>query len=463
MLRQQLENQPPEDRLTQEEAEAVANLYAERERQRTLEAERIAQMPKVDDVADILGTSPDDVEALLETVRTKGYTKPKPKEAEVEESRFPKKEINWSLHTIYAILILVAIAITWANVPRFNQPAAQNQPISGSMGHMLRYDPLAGGYMREPTFGRPFKDTYVVDRSVQAPPPGIKVSSLGSLGMMIITGPPGEMKAGPTSVAELKKSIQSLLKYEEGLMKVEIQVPIASYSKVPMYESNYSPNGIMQPRFLGWHLVNISNGVTSTDVYLPDARFATSKAEYDAEMQKRLEWAVDKKFVPGVAPGLLKPHSQKINLKTQLPKGLSVMIYDEKDTIWADTGDFQPDPKMNPEQVEKQLKAAFLELMTAVSTKKLLNRPDYAASGQHAWNVPVKVVVPGKDIDGWLNVKLANGKVVPGNEIDQPFDSTIKRTIDSLKQVNNIREIGTMKVGQDAQGNQHITTSKPKM
>ncbi len=64
-----LNNQPDErDLISTEEAKQLIDLYAQRERQRLKEAERIANMPKLADIASLLGTTVEQLRPMLSQV-----------------------------------------------------------------------------------------------------------------------------------------------------------------------------------------------------------------------------------------------------------------------------------------------------------------------------------------------------------------------------------------------------------
>jgi hypothetical protein len=217
---------------------------------------------------------------------------------------------------------------------------------------------------------------------------------------MIAIGPPGPSVVAKDSKQQLKDAVRSIVKFEENSAVIETKLKAADYEKVPVEFEPRGSNADISP-YLGWHKVTLDNNRNSTSVFLPDRRFATDPNAYEKEMERRLDWLCDKKFVARTPPGLLIKNSHMLQLKSKVPSGTSILVYDGKVTYWADGGDFAPDPKMDAARAETSVEKATRELIQAVLDRKAFESP----GGVTEWSVVSKVVMPGQEHNGYLRLR----------------------------------------------------------
>lgn len=336
------EEKPEESNLfTPEVAERIVERFAERqaERQRieAAERERLASMTRVQELADLLGTTPEEIQSIAQEVRSDVRTLPP--QADPTE-RFPAQaKPTWPIHLAY--LCTIAVVTMWALAPKDGAtiPAGSTPtlPVSSNPRapvSALSFDPYLQGYTRSlnPMMGT---ETQVVTApTVIAPPPGFQVSIITPLGRKTIYGSPMGAYHDPKESAEaLKKTVRSLAAYEESLAKVDPSLPVTPYLNAPWQENVASYQG--EPRLVGWHNVEIYDGSRSYRALVPDKRYAKDLASYEGSMQQRLDHLTDTKFFPSLPPANLRPNSIKIEPATALPKGTSIMIWNNNKTVWA--------------------------------------------------------------------------------------------------------------------------------
>ncbi|RYG25750.1 hypothetical protein EON82_05935 [bacterium] len=337
-------DQTPEEPvlLTPEVAERVVELYAERqaERQRAeaLERERQASMTRIQELADLLGTTPDEVKALAKEAQS---TVP----VEAEESEYVyesahKAEVNWRLHGVYWVAIFLLIVWLWPTGTTPAVPAPQSTPTGylqmpgGSPVLAIHFDPYSRAYVRDITSPDSNRARlYLVDQAIKAPPAGAMVSLVTPGVKKMIVGAPGRIKDDLKTAEELRASIRSLLAFEESQEEVNASLPTTGYNDAPFLQDDSRFSG--EPRLVGWHVVEVSNGRSSYRGLVPDRRYAKDLAAYEKAMKSRLEQLTDAKFFPSQPPANLRPHSIRFDAPLLLPKGTSLIVWNGSQTFWT--------------------------------------------------------------------------------------------------------------------------------
>ncbi|GEM_PF-2817302 len=336
--------------LTPELAERVVERFAERraerERAEVAERERLANMTRVHELADLLGTTPEEIREIAQEESKRLPPTPKPVEVRPEP---PETKPRWPIHTAY-LVTLALIALLW---PPFaarsyldTRPPHKRLELppgftAAVMGH--RFDPYVDGTVRSTGLNAPWETNheYLVHPSILPPPPGFALKLIYPGGDRIVTGPPGRVKDDAATVEALQKSIRSLVAYEESLATIEGDVPIVRYDRAPWMPQDASYQG--RPDFVGWHDVEVSDGVHTHQGLVPDRRYAKDLAAYSKAMTQRLNDLTDTKFFPGQPPANLRPGSVRVAMPT-LPKGTSFMVWNGKRTIWAQGSATKADP-----------------------------------------------------------------------------------------------------------------------
>lgn len=348
-MEQRFRNEEPSDtRLSPNEVDEVTRLYFQREEQRQRERERLASMVSPEEVALALGTTPEEVANLAEEVRTK------PRQAEPPVERLvPKPPDVTGLHAAYlsaiaGLLIVGGIAFSKAGTKQPavfapTSPGMTSKTLPASRGgafganYTVTEDPYLNGPVRDLgwlSMHQP-PEELLVDPTVSAPPQGLKVSLVTPLAKKTILGPTGSLKAGAKSGEELRAAIRSLLKYEESLATVTGHIPVVDPEKVPTMPGRADFQG--QPVYLGWHVVEISDGRGSFRAVLPDARYFADRPEvYRKTMEQRLRWLSDGKFVPGEGTARLEGQVKHVRLTTPLPKGVTLSMSHAGQTVVAE-------------------------------------------------------------------------------------------------------------------------------
>lgn len=329
--------------LTPEIAERVVERFmerqAERERAEVAERERLAAVAKVQELAELLGTTPEDVRSLAREVRIT-RTEPEHRDAMSErESR--KARPTWPIHLGY--IALFAAFLAWGAI-RGSQPATLDVPpgrypyirLADSPAapvSALRFDPYIGGYTRD--LGPFFMATPVnllVDPSLKPPPPGLKVTLVTPLGKQTILGAVGATPDDAASAAQLRAAIRSLLAYEESRNQVEGVLPTVAYDKAPYDPGTMNWNG--DATYVGWHQVEVTDGRRKFVGLLPDRRYAKDLPKFEEALRVRLERFVDTKFFPSRPPANLRPNTTEMRPPRPLPKGVALMVWNDNRTIW---------------------------------------------------------------------------------------------------------------------------------
>jgi hypothetical protein len=215
-----------------------------------------------------------------------------------------------------------------------------------------------------------------------------------------IVGPSGPVVEHPKSARQLREAIASLLAYEESLARVEGDLPVMDYDRAPWIEARSDFQG--RPAYIGWHVIEVSNGRGRFRAVLPDARYAKGDlSRYRDALEKRLNWLTDKKFISSMPPGNLRPNAIRMNV--DLPPGTAFMIWNDRYTAWADGGPVSRTPL---QQSRAQLQAELDRAMRlAVQQAKTLPqfRPRSPSRNNRIDNhAQVMLVYPGGEAqDGY--------------------------------------------------------------
>ena len=396
--------------LTPEVAERVVTRFLERQaetqRAESREKERQAEVARVQELADLLGTTPDDIVRLAREVQhdaPKGVAVP-------EEHAIRKPRPTWPLHAGY--LGAVALCLCWGAAlstrrPTFWSGPGVNPPVALPNGRpddvALRFDPYVGGYTRDPFWAFRFGqgETIAMDPSLKSPPRGLKVSLATPLGRTVVVGSLGKIPDTLEAAEELRASIRSLVAFEESRAKVQGSLPTAGYSSAPYYEGMGNWSG--QPTYLGWHQIEVTNGRRVFRGLLPDHRYAKGEVQFQRTMKLRLARFLDTKFFPSQPPANLRPGATKMTPPVPLPKGIALMVWNSQRTVWFQgKGEAKP---MTNASLAKVLDAAALNLGDTPETAGYLQ---------------AVAIVPGGETNGYWPM--------PAIQDDNPAKTARERT-----------------------------------
>lgn len=324
--------------LTPELAEEVVARFmerqAERQRAEAREMERQAEVARVQELADLLGTTPDDVAQLAREVR-QGTKAPRAEGRRVALAPKPR----WPLHAAYLTALIACLL--WGLACFLRSPVAGLPYSLASLtndrasGVGLRFDPYMGGYVRDdmhwPMRFNP-GETALVDPTLKPPPPGLKVTLVTPWGRKSLTGAAGKTPDTPQAAAQLREAIRSVVEYEEAAMKVDGRIPTVDYDKAPVIVGTQNWNG--KPTYVGWHQIEITDGRQTLRRLLPDRRYAKDLTRFRKAFEGRLQNLSDAKFFPSQPPANLRPGSRKLADSTALPKGVALMVWDDRRTVW---------------------------------------------------------------------------------------------------------------------------------
>ncbi len=388
------EERPDETNLiTPEVAERIverfAEMQAERQRVEAAEKERLASMTRVQELADLLGTTSDEIETIAKEVQGSYVKKLAPTEP---MSRFPVPEATstWPIHLAY--ICVIGVIAVWAAAPK--NPVLSYAP-GGPMPYVkspedpmhsavsaLQFDPYLKGYTREMSpflnMGNGVPTQVVTAPSVTSPPPGFQISVVTPLGRKTIYGSVGYPESS-RSPEMLRDSVRSLAEYEESLAKVEPVFPTAGYENVPYLQEAATYQG--QSRIVGWHNIEIYDGAKLYRALIPDKRYAKDLSAYNAELDRRLNHLTDTKFFPNLPPGNLRPNSIQLKPTPALPRGTSMMVWNGEKTVWAQGTALEP--------TELETRASVSNLVSEAT--KLL-KPLMRSGEDH---LQVELVYPG--------------------------------------------------------------------
>jgi len=396
------EEKPEETNLfTPEVAEKIVERFAERqaERQRVeaAERERLASMTRVQELADLLGTTTDEIESIAKEVRGPYVQKPTPVQP---VSRFPVNEAKptWPIHLAY--LCAIAVIGVWAvkpATPTINGTVSPNQVfrLSDNPMHapvtLLKFDPYIGGYSRE--MGAFMMNvgqvpTQIVKApEVVSPPPGMQVSLVTPAGRKTTYGPMGPPMDSKAGVEKLQQTIRTLAAFEESLATVDPFLPTASNETAPWLQDHSSFQG--QPKLVGWHDIELFSGGQLFHALVPDHRYAKDEALYQKTMQMRLDHITDTKFFPSQPPANLRSGAIEIHPAPALPRGTSIMIYNSQKTIWAQGMGDAADYEVVKGSLVEAFKLAKAKLASSMGKEDHLQVWFNYPSGEYSNNWPL--------------------------------------------------------------------------
>lgn len=336
--------------ITPEEVDAVTRAFGQRLQSGQSEPEGLLSTPSA--VATKLGTTQEEVLAILADVRHRSGRDQKP--------RFSQRNLNAFLG-VGAILLFAInlISVSRSAALKANQPPA---PIIAGDA-VLQYDPYIKGYRRElsPMVDLTTQTTPVVDKTVIAPPQGVRVTLITPGEHQVIAGPPGTLPDRIASAARLRDSIRTLLAYEESKANVDNNVAVMPYELAP-FDPGDSRFGA-DASVLGWHDVEVSDGRNSFRALFPDKRYAKDAAAYDQALKERLDWITDKKFFPSQHLYKLKSGALKISLHNPLPPGVELAVFDSEQTMYASAQSLASAKSYDVKVLKAQAMAALNELM----------------------------------------------------------------------------------------------------
>ncbi len=372
------EDAPEESLLTPEMAEKVVERFAarqaERQRAEAAERERLASMARVQELADLLGTTPEDVMQLAKEVgETPHATRaPLPPMA----IRAPEAAPRWPLHAAYltALAACLAWGLSRGNPARGAQAAGTRPFLFGpnSPGPAVRgvhYDPYVKGYVRDLGATMPWnqRQEFLTDPRFVPPPTGLMVTLVTTVGYKTIVGPPGKIQDSAAAAEALRKSIRSLIAFEESLVKVtDANLPIAGYDTAPWTQSDASFQG--QPTLVGWHVVEVATERGNYRALLPDRRYAKDPAAYEKALKQRLEVLSDAKLFPSQPPANLRLNAHKLVATPALPNGMSLMLWNERETAWAQGTGKAADPGQARKAVESAVRQSVARLAASMGS-----------------------------------------------------------------------------------------------
>ncbi len=322
-----------DERLTSEEAAEIARLHAERvareEARAQAERERLAETTAPEELAAMIGASPEEVRELAHLLRSGRWGRARRVGLGSRQAWTVGSAVVALVAALLAAFFLLEGArevgspappgaLSGGNLPAPIQVLPPNPPI---------WDPYAQNFTREPARGVPWRSERiaVLDPSVSAPPAGYEVSLAAPSGSFAVAGPPEPRTArDPRVVArELRGCLTSLVRSIEGKSEVKGSVPYLRFpTRVPRVDGATS---VRWARYIGWHAVRVRGSRYETTVLLPDRRYVRPGDEeaYRREFESRLDWILDNKTIPGARSSMASSF-RRVALRTRFPKGVAL-------------------------------------------------------------------------------------------------------------------------------------------
>jgi hypothetical protein len=418
-----------EEPITPEEVSEVTRAFAERiqgnQRGPTPNAS-----PTASSLAQVLGTTPDDIRAVLSEVRTRLASTP--------TASLKRRLQIGNLNLFLGIGAILLFTMNFVSVSRSTVSKFKPTPPSLIGGAaVLQYDPYAKGYTRElgPMREMFNKTTLVVDKTVVSPPQGVRVTLITPSENEIIAGAPGPIVDKRENIQRLRDSIRSLLAFEESKATVNNDIPIMPYEVAPF--AGYLGS---DPTVLGWHDVEISDGRNSFRALLPDGRYAKDLSAFESALSERLEWITDKKLFPSQHLYKLRPQAVKVSLRNDLPFGVELALYDNKNTVYAAGVRKGLSVPKDIQSLERQVKASFDELVERAANLDVF-------SGSKT-NLSVLAVYPGGEHRAVIPPALRSDQKW-GSLSDEEFrrnseDTVVKAISGSVMAEGSLKPKGTI-------------------
>lgn len=381
-----------QEELNPAEVSEVTRLFTERQNENRVADEAMKAVPTVADVAQALGTTPEQVADLLHEVRGNEAEEEEYvpyEEAPIEEEppaivSVPAKASNASgtggviaLAVALPVLFIFILALgqsssshsrTWSSSPGFPYQSYTREQIQSS----VRSWPV----VRLPDRLQIAGIRYVVDND-SAFANGVESKDTPAV-------------QGSEATERMKAAIRWLLEVAEGRYK----------EKQDGYRAAMNPFSVTRKRYMsmenekGRHTLWISAYGWSSAVELP--YIGSSGQSAKAELDRRLELLCDMKFLDGVGPGGLRPKAQRIRTGAPLGPGMAIVADNGTAQVW-DGGPAATRTAHDYEKVDTYL--AIHEFVAKIS-----QRPEFKRSP----DVSIRLIYPGGEVTA-DHLPLANG------------------------------------------------------
>ena len=188
--------------------------------------------------------------------------------------------------------------------------------------------------------------------------------------------------------------MRSTARYIETLGKIQGNIPYASFPSSVPWEA--TRGGEMSgAEYLGWHTFRVRNAEGRGMTFLiPDARFVRpgDEAAYRTEMDRRLDWLLDGKLVPG-APSAMLRGARLVTLAASFPRGTTLGAGATDARLVAEgAGPVPGDAKGDPKAAGESVARAMRELAARVDR----------AGRRYGGGMPVAADLPGDAWEGRL-------------------------------------------------------------
>ncbi|RYG25749.1 hypothetical protein EON82_05930 [bacterium] len=254
--------------LTPEVAVRVVERFAARQREQDADATQSAGMTHAQELADLLGTTPEDVLRLAEESRPVAQPKVEPVVA-------PRPQ--WPFHIAYLSAIGLALLVAMNQVAG-TTPSTQAQVVTAPPAPVVTEpSPPVVAPLFEGTNWQE-REIPILGNGVILPPAGVKVRLAEQWGKPTMMGPPGTRVDDEMSRATLRTAIQSLLKHTE-----KSEVSKFADKKIDFREVPKDLLNAELPLIVGWHRIEAFSGGHFFSALVPDMRFAK-----DARAAQRL-------------------------------------------------------------------------------------------------------------------------------------------------------------------------------
>ncbi len=253
--------------LAEQVVERFAERRAERERAEAAERERLASMTRIHELADLLGTTPEEIQEIAQAEAKRLPNSPKPVEAVPVVSQDPPT--LWMVHAAY--LTALAVVAAWG--------AAQRSSF------------------RVPTPPKPIvvrdhqpRERILMDPSLATPPQGVKLTLIGDASRHTVVGLQGPVTRSKATADALKKAILALVRHEEANFGTIRNWKQASFDSPVRGSVPYPAPG-------GWHLIEVTIGAEIERLRIPDGRFAERFGAFAKERNAALSDFIAHRFL----------------------------------------------------------------------------------------------------------------------------------------------------------------------
>lgn len=269
--------------LSSEAAERVVERFAERQaarqREEAAELERVASMTDVHELADLLGTTPEDVLKLAAEGREASSTRKQPP---ILQFRLIAAAFTFYLFTVFLLVgwgLTKTPTLVTPPLKLVAQPAPAQLPVPPAARPV---EAFWGNNWQE-------REIPISGDQISLPPAGLKVRLATPWGKPVLQGPNGRAPAGKLGKEPLRASIRSLIDYVEHNEKSKFTGTKIDFDQVPTELLNAE-----LPLTVGWHRVEISDQSHVFTALLPDRRFAKNSSVAESVLAREIDRLVNR-------------------------------------------------------------------------------------------------------------------------------------------------------------------------